>query len=183
MSGATHRWLAGARALATIGLFTTSQAFSTMHCFARTRNTLAQLGLAALLVLCNGLASAQSMVSVQGRTVNLRAEPQPDSRVLWELKKGYPLKVLKQQGEWLRVRDYEGDTGWILASLTNNTPFHVVTVKALNIRQGPGLRHTTVDQVEYGEVLRTRGKRSEWLRVQAPGGAVGWVPKRSVWGW
>lgn len=154
-----------------------------MHFFTLIRNTFVQLGVAALLVLNSGLASAQTMVSVQGRTVNLRAEPQPNSRVLWELKKGYPLKVLKRQGEWLRVRDYEGDTGWILASLTDNTPFHVVTVKALNIRQGPGLQHTTVDQVDYGEVLRTRGKRGEWLRVQAPGGAVGWVLKRSVWGW
>jgi uncharacterized protein YraI len=56
------------------------------------------LGLTALAP-----ALAQNMVSIKGSGVNMRASPSPQADVLWELEKGYHLKVIKRQGNWLQV--------------------------------------------------------------------------------
>lgn len=143
---------------------------------------------AMLTLLCTALfampvAMAQQMVSVRGQPVNMRAGPGTAHEVLWELSRGYPLKVLRRQGRWLFVQDFENDKGWIARSLTGSAPHHVVKVPRANLRRGPGLQHPVVGQFAYGEVLRTREKRREWVRVEGGGGESGWVARRLLWGW
>ena len=128
-------------------------------------------------------AQAQSMVSVKGETVNLRAAPRTNAEITWQLKKGYPLKVIKRQGDWLQVRDFENDSGWIARSLTSRTPHHVVKAKIVNIRSGPGDQHRVVAKLTYGEVVRTLEVRNNWVRIEQPNGPRGWVSKKLLWGW
>ncbi|MBS3996455.1 MAG: SH3 domain-containing protein [Hydrogenophaga sp.] len=148
----------------------------------RFRHTLAAL-VTGLALLSTGTASAQNMVSVKGSTLNMRSGPGTNTEVLWELRKGYPLKVLARQGNWLQVSDFENDRGWVARSLTGNTPHHVVKAKTANIRQGPGTQHRIVGKAEYGELLRTREKKSDWVRVERDNGNTGWVAKQLLWGW
>lgn len=128
-------------------------------------------------------AQAQTMVSVAGSTVNMRAGPGTHTEVLWSLGKGYPLKVVGRQGRWLHVVDFENDRGWVARSLTGRTPHHMVKAEKANIRRGPGLRHRVVAQASYGELLRTREKRQDWVRVEREDGRTGWVARRLLWGW
>lgn len=86
------------------------------------------------------------------------------------------------KGSWLRVRDFEGDTGWVARSLTGNTPHHVVKSKVANVRSGPGTQHRIVGKVEYGELLRTREKRADWVRVERSEGVSGWIARQLLWG-
>lgn len=138
------------------------------------------LGAASLLPLG---VSAQDMVSVRGEPVNMRAGPGTGSEVLWELGRGYPLQVLSRKGRWLQVRDYEGDRGWVARSLTQRVPHHVVKSRVANLRRGPGTGHRIIARLEYGEVLRTREKRADWVRVELVNGQTGWVTRRLLWGW
>ncbi|MDP2250164.1 MAG: SH3 domain-containing protein [Hydrogenophaga sp.] len=135
-----------------------------------------------LAALFNTAANAQSMVSVKGSTLNMREGPGTHTAVLWELKQGYPLQITERKGSWLRVRDFEGDTGWVARSLTGNTPHHVVKSKVANLRAGPGTQHRIVGRLEYGELLRTREKRADWVRVERSEGVSGWIAKRLLWG-
>ncbi|MDP2074366.1 SH3 domain-containing protein [Hydrogenophaga sp.] len=135
-----------------------------------------------LAALFNTAANAQSMVSVKGSTLNMREGPGTHTAVLWELKQGYPLQITERKGSWLRVRDFEGDTGWVARSLTGNTPHHVVKSKVANLRAGPGTQHRIVGRLEYGELLRTREKRADWVRVERSEGLSGWIAKRLLWG-
>jgi SH3-like domain-containing protein len=127
-------------------------------------------------------ALAQNMVSVKGSTLNMREGPGTHTAVLWELKRGYPLQITERKGSWVRVRDFEGDTGWVARSLTGNTPHHVVKSKVANLRSGPGTQHRVLGKVEYGELLRTREKRADWVRVERSEGVSGWIAKRLLWG-
>jgi len=142
------------------------------------------LGLLAL-GLCWGAASAsaQDMVSISGNTVNMRDAPDLQSTVLWELRRGFPLAVTERRGDWLAVKDFEGDTGWVARSLTADEPHHIVTSKTLNVRSGPGTEHEVVTQAQYGDLLRTLEKSGEWVRVERETGETGWVSARLVWGW
>lgn len=129
------------------------------------------------------VAHAQRLVSIEGAEVNMRSGPGTGHEVLWVLNKGYPLKVLRRQGRWLEVQDFENDKGWVARALTGRTPHHVVKSRIVNIRKGPGTGHPIIGQAEYGEVLRTRSKRRDWVQVERAEGQPGWVAKRLLWGW
>jgi SH3-like domain-containing protein len=113
----------------------------------------------------------------------MRSGPGTGHEVLWVLNKGYPLKVLRRQGRWLEVQDFENDKGWVARALTGRTPHHVVKSRIVNIRKGPGTGYPIIGQAEYGEVLRTRSKRRDWVQVERAEGQPGWVAKRLLWGW
>ena len=152
-----------------------------MNLTSPTRNLLTVAAL-CLAALGNTAAHAQTMVSVKGSTLNMREGPGTHTAVLWELKQGYPLQITQRKGSWVRVRDFEGDTGWVARSLTGNTPHHVVKSKVANLRSGPGTQHRIVGRLEYGELLRTREKRADWVRVERSEGVSGWIAKRLLWG-
>lgn len=145
-----------------------------------------QLALLVTTTLCwAALGHAQSnMVSIAGSTVNMRASPGKQGEVIWRLDRHYPLKVLQRRNGWLKVRDFEGDMGWVAARLTSRSPSMIVKSSRANIRSGPGTRYRIVARAEYGELLKTREKRGRWVNVFFPGkGKSGWVARSLVWGW
>ncbi|MFW2356836.1 SH3 domain-containing protein [Hydrogenophaga sp.] len=128
-------------------------------------------------------ALAQNLVSVKGSTLNMRSGPGTHTEVLWELRRGYPLRVLKSQARWLQVKDFEGDTGWVARSLVGNTAHHVVKRSTANVRSGPGTQYGVIGKAEYGELLRTLEKRGRWVRVERKDTKSGWISKSLLWGW
>jgi SH3-like domain-containing protein len=134
-----------------------------------------------MLMLCLP-AQAQQMVSVS-KQAYLRSGAGTQHAAQWLLDPGYPLAVIGRQGNWLQVRDFEDDTGWIYRPLTGATRHHIVTSTTANIRRGPSTRTPVLGQAKYGEVLRTLDKRDTWVKVKKPGGPTGWVARRLLWGW
>lgn len=150
----------------------------------RLRTWSARATLAALL--CFGFfqaVSAQTMVSVTGRVVNMREGPGTSTNALWRLSSGYPLKVVNKRGNWLKVVDFEGDQGWVSKRLTGITPHHIVKTPRANLRSGPGSNYRLLGQAAYGDVFRTLEKRQAWVRVQMPKGQKVWIFRRLLWGW
>ena len=144
--------------------------------------------LLALGALASTMALAQAtgdtnMVSVKGPVLNMRTGPGTNTEVLWELKKGYPMHVQKRQGAWLKVRDFEGDSGWVFGSLTGRTPHHIVKAKVANVRSQPSTQSRIVGKAEYGELVRTQEKKAGWVRVERADGPNGWISKKLLWGW
>ena len=140
-----------------------------------------------LALVCMALvqtpALAREMVSIKGSIVNMRSGPGTGSQILWELEQGYPLQVLKRKGDWLQVRDFENDKGWVARQLTGRTPHHIVKARIVNIRSGPSTRFKVVGKSERYDLLRTRGSKAGWVRVQRDDGVKGWVSKKLLWGW
>jgi SH3-like domain-containing protein len=148
--------------------------------------TIATLLASCALALATIPAQAQpakQMVSVKGSTLNMRSGPGTNNTILWELQKGYPLQVIQRKNRWLKIKDFEGDTGWVAASLTGRTPHHIVKVNNANVRSGPGTQHRIVGKATYGELMRTREKRGSWVRVERAEGKSGWISKKLLWGW
>ena len=126
---------------------------------------------------------ARSMVSIARAEVHMRDGPGTRHEALWKLSQGYPLQVLGRQGNWIRVRDFEADQGWVYRPLVNKTPHHVVKSKVANIRSGPSTRTRVIGRAERGEVLRTLERRERWVKVKQGNGTKGWVARSLLWGW
>jgi len=135
------------------------------------------------LFVFSAAVQASSMVSVDRHEVNMRAGASTKHSILWALSKGYPLEVTGRKGKWLKVLDFENDTGWVYRPLMTKTPHVIVKTGVANVRSAPSTHSRILGKAEYGEVMRTLGHRNAWVKVQREGGLKGWILSRLVWGW
>lgn len=134
----------------------------------------------ALMYICTGSAVAAEFVSVVKDGVNLRSGPETTYEVLFQLPKGYPLKVLEQRGKWIKVSDYENDKGWIYAGLVSDTSYVIVKVKDGNVRSGPGTNYGKVGKVVRDVILKKLENEGVWLKIQHPE-LTGWIHQQLIW--
>ncbi|MBE0475383.1 SH3 domain-containing protein, partial [Rhodoferax sp.] len=120
--------------------------------------------LALTLVASTAALQAREMVSVAKAEINMRAGAGTQHEALWKLTLGYPLEVTGRQGEWLKVRDFENDSGWVYRPLVAKTPHMVVKSRVANVRSAPNTRSRVIGQADHGEVLRTLEHRNDWVR-------------------
>ena len=135
---------------------------------------------AVFVGMSTGSLLAAEFVSVVKDGVNLRSGPETKYEVLFQLPKGYPLKVLATKGKWLKVSDYEKDKGWIYKSLVSKTRYVIVKVKEGNVRSGPGTKYDKIGKVYRDVILRSTDRKGDWLKVVHPQ-LTGWVHKQLVW--
>jgi len=135
----------------------------------------------------NAGAAVAEMVAVSGKTINMRSGPGTKYKILWKLGSGFPLKVLKKKGSWLRVQDFEGTIGWVNKGVVNHVPHMIVKVhrkskKRINVRSGPSTRNRIVAKAHYGVVFRTLQRKNGWVKVRHERGVTGWVKRSLLWG-
>lgn len=135
---------------------------------------------------CHGIASAE-MVSIKGDDINMRSGPGTNHPVLYTLGSGMPLDVINRSEDWLQIKDFEGDTGWVHQSMVSDNP--TVIVKAnkdstaqINVRSGPGTKNKIVGKAFYGVVFRKLGEKNQWVEVEHDGGVKGWIDRSLLWG-
>lgn len=140
--------------------------------------------LACFFLTATASLSQAKMVSVDADMINLRSGPGAKYKVLWELGRGYPLKVIGSKGSWYRVVDFENDIGWVYKKLVGRTAHLVVKKRAINLRSGPSTRYKIVRQAKRGVVFRTLERRKGWVKVKHDEENVeGWVKRDLLWGW
>lgn len=127
------------------------------------------------------------VLSVKGASVNLRTEPNTNASIKWQYGSGFPLKIVQKKGDWVKVSDFENDTGWIHRSLLTGTPHAIVKVnkntkKNINIRKGPSIQTEIVGKAFYGVVFQVVERKKEWIRVRHESGLEGWISANLLWG-
>ena len=143
-----------------------------------------------LIFLCNCLlvsTVSAKMGSVMGEKVQLRSGPGTKYTAKWQYGDGYPLKIVTQKGKWLKVTDFENDSGWIFKKYISKTPHMIVKVnkgkkRKINIRSGPGTKFKVVGQAYYGVVFETVMQKSGWAKVKHESGLTGWIKRSLLWG-
>jgi SH3-like domain-containing protein len=129
-----------------------------------------------------GQVLAADYVSVKGDNVNVRSGPGTNYQVSMELFAGYPLKVASTQGDWLKVVDFENDSGWIHKSLVN--PGNSVIVngnKSVNMRSEPNTKSSVIATVDRGVVMTKLESQGKWLKLKHSSGLIGWIYKPLLW--
>ena len=140
------------------------------------------LSAASILLLSASFVTAAEFVSVKGDSVNVRTGPSTENQVSMELFAGYPLKVLSSKGNWLKVIDFENDSGWIHNSLvTDGNTVIVNGTKSVNMRSEPTTKSSVIANVDRGVVLTKLESRGKWQKLKHSSGLVGWIYKPLLW--
>ena len=127
-------------------------------------------------------AGAAPFVRVRAGTANVREGPSTKTPIVRRAYEDDPLRVLTRRGGWLKVRDFEGNVGWIHTSLTDQTSAVIVTASRANIRSGPGRSYPVMATAEYGLAFRVTRDAGRWVEIELDGGSRGWVHEGLVWG-
>jgi SH3-like domain-containing protein len=128
-----------------------------------------------LILLIAEIAAAGDFASVMKDGVNIRSGPSTKNDVLWEVFKDYPVEVLQRQGDWVQVRDFEGDKGWIYASLISKEITMIVKVETANMRSGPTKEDKIIATVKKGVVFTPVEQKGNWIKVRYKKDITGWM--------
>ncbi len=130
--------------------------------------------------------SIPRFVSLKAEKVNVRSGPSSDHPVAWVFqRKGLPVEIVAEFENWRRVRDSEGEEGWILQSMLAGkrtavvapwrgqqlTPLYVDAAKASRIQA----------ELAAGAMSEVASCDGKWCRISV-GGYDGYVEQDMLWG-
>ncbi len=125
---------------------------------------------------------AAEYISVKVDNANVRKDPSLNAPVVMELFRGYPLQVIKKEGDWYNVVDFERDKGWIFSKIISTKQTVIVNAKnSLNMRNTPSVKGKKIASVERGVVLDVLQKKAEWTEVKHTSGTTGWIYSPLLW--
>ena len=125
-------------------------------------------------------AGAQSLC-VQASRANLRAGPGTDHRITWEVNRYMPFQQVAVEGDWVKVKDVDGDLHWIYAPLVTDK-LDCVTISApkANIRKKPSTRAEKWFTVEQYTSFKRTGREDKWVKIEYEGQTM-WVYASLIW--
>ncbi|MCG8567490.1 MAG: SH3 domain-containing protein [Desulfobacterales bacterium] len=138
-----------------------------------------------LIMIVIGMFSSAAWaarVTVASDIANIRFGPGKDYEVLWQVEKYHPFVVMKRDGRWIKIKDYEGDVAWLHDSLIGKGLKGVITHKSkCNVRSKPSTKGRILFTVEKGVPFKVVKKQGDWLKIQHADGESGWIFRKLVW--
>jgi SH3-like domain-containing protein len=121
--------------------------------------------------------------SMKGETTNMREGPGSDSRVKWVYhRKGLPVEVIASFEVWRRVRDMDGEIGWIHTALLSRERMAVVKGKSeAALRTRADAQSDVLAEAKPGAVGRLEHCGPAACEVKFDG-AKGWIDRSRLWG-
>lgn len=147
-----------------------------------------RLGVLTSLVLLSlvfaNAASALEFRSVSANKAILYDAPSDQAQKLFILNDGYPVEVIVNLGEWIKVRDHYGALSWIQGKYLSTKRTVLVIGGKAEIRQldsdtSPLL--ATLEKDVVVEVVSTNSQNG-WIKIKHRDGITGFVRVSQVWG-
>ena len=125
-------------------------------------------------------------VSLKAEKVNVRRGPSSDHPVAWVFqRKGLPVEIVAEFENWRRVRDSDGEEGWILQNMLAGKRTAVVAPwkqgQSTPLHNAPQGGAAIVAQVGAGVVGEVEGCDGKWCEVTTSG-YDGFVEQTQLWG-
>jgi SH3-like domain-containing protein len=125
-------------------------------------------------------------VSLKARQVNVRVGPGEDYKVAWVFTRSeLPVEVIQEFDNWRRIRDSDGQVGWVFHSLLSGKRTVVVAPWAtdgpLPIRIAASPAAAVSAYLEPRVMASIDRCRSGWCRLNGEG-FTGWIEQTQLWG-
>ena len=136
--------------------------------------------LIVLLVFYGSVTFAQRL-TITANVANIRSGPGHRYDVLCQVEKFHPIWIIDKTVKWYHFRDFEGDEGWIHASLLGEIPAVITKSETCNVRSGPGTGYKIKFTVEKGIPFRVLQRKKKWVYVRHADGDKGWIHTSLLW--
>ena len=138
---------------------------------------------AALCALLPLTASAIEYRSVTAAKAVLYDAPSAQGKKLFVVSQGYPVEVIVNLGDWLKVRDNHGSLTWVEAKQLATKRTVLVTQPQVEMRQAADASSPLISRLEKDVVLDlVEPAGNGWIKVKHRDGLVGYISAASVWG-
>jgi SH3-like domain-containing protein len=125
-------------------------------------------------------------VSVKAKPANVRVGPGTRYPVKWIfVRRGVPVEIVAEYDNWRKIRDADGQEGWILGSLLSGRRSGLVApwsgAKPVPLRADPESDARITALVEPKVLVRIEACDGQWCEVSARA-AAGYVRQSRLWG-
>jgi SH3-like domain-containing protein len=139
--------------------------------------------LASLLLLAAPAAFALDFKSVGAAPVILYDTPSSKGTKMYLAPRGMPLQVVSSYGDWVKVRDANGELAWTEAKGLSARRNVVVRTPGAKVFAGPEEGAKVLMTADRGVVLELVDPTAiTWIRVRHRDGIDGYVRSNDVWG-
>jgi len=139
--------------------------------------------LASLLLVAAPAVSAFDFKSVGVSPVILYDTPSSKGARLYVAPQGMPLQVVSSYGDWVKVRDANGELAWTEAKGLSARRNVIVRTPGAKVFARPAENSQVLMTADKGVVLELVDPTAlTWIRVRHRDGIDGYVRSNEVWG-
>lgn len=137
-----------------------------------------------MLMLAPAMALALEFKSVSATKAILYDAPSSSAKKVLLLSQNYPVEIIVNLGDWLKVRDAKGSISWVEAKQLSAKRTVMVTANNAEIRSAADAASVLLATLEKDVVLELADPKpvNGWLKVKHRDGVAGYIPIASVWG-
>ena len=121
-------------------------------------------------------------LSLRFNETYMRSGPGRQYPAIWVYRRlGMPLEIVGRFDDWRKVRDFQGDTGWILSNQLRGQRAVMVTLPEVGLYEEPDTNSIKIARLGREVVARVKRCDIEWCRVLI-GKHDGWTRRGGLWG-
>ena len=136
-----------------------------------------------LLMLACAQACAADFRSVGAPSVVLYDAPSVKGAKRYIAPRGMPVEIVSRYGDWVKVRDADGELAWTESKGLSARRNVVVKTVSAKVRAAPDDNGAILMTADKGVLLElVDPQASAWVRVRHEDGVAGFVRASEVWG-
>ena len=124
--------------------------------------------------------------SLRSDEVNLRVGPGPEYPVFWVLKrKGMPVEIVSEFGTWRKIREVEGEEGWVHQNMLTGKRTVLLRGEAQQLFRKASAESKPLARIQPGVSGKVLECEEAWCRVQMGDDEMtmkGWIRRDQLWG-
>jgi SH3-like domain-containing protein len=121
-------------------------------------------------------------VSLKSGEVNVRTGPGLRYQIKWVIKREHlPLEVIAEFEQWRKVRDMDGEEGWLHSSMLTGQRRVMIIGEDVTIRTDAAAEAAPVAKIQKGAVADLEECTKAFCHIES-GEYEGWVERNAVWG-
>ena len=147
------------------------------------RQSLTKLSFLLAALTLPALAWALDYRSVSVPRAIFYDAPSAQSKKLYVAHQYYPVEVIVNLGEWIKVRDVRGEFAWIEAKQLDQKRTVMVRVPQAEAREAADMSAKPIFRAEQDVALElVENTGNGWVKVRHRDGLMGYVQISQIWG-
>jgi SH3-like domain-containing protein len=122
-------------------------------------------------------------VTIASDEAYVRTGPGRKYPIQWVFKRdGLPIEIILEFDHWRKIKDHEGQVGWIHKSLLSGKRNGIVAAEDnVALYRKPSTEDKIIAYLEPDVIVKFKTCDKHWCELEASG-FKGWMPKENLWG-